>query len=248
MKQILATSSLLVISAGLMAALQTNPTEVSAERLKLLHTGMSIYLADYDEVYPMMSSPATQVPRTRWADALAPYVKDLEVFTSPQAPADMITRVFAHSAESAEPKKWGGYGYNFQYLGNSRSQEGNAKLPFGRPAAEIKSPEQTVMIAETQGVRFDDGKLSTGVYTLDPPLPSARGTGNASGFYASGEACGTGPQGCRSTPAEWVPNRVMLVTIGGSLPLLNRAKLDDLNQDGQIDNGWWNGLADPEVK
>ncbi|HCM73096.1 MAG TPA: hypothetical protein DIS87_03035, partial [Armatimonadetes bacterium] len=62
MKQILATTSVLVVSAGLMAALQTNPTEVSAERLKLLHTGMSIYLADYDEVYPMMSSPATQVP------------------------------------------------------------------------------------------------------------------------------------------------------------------------------------------
>lgn len=248
MKQLLTSASIITMGGCLFAAVQTNPQEASAQNLKTLHSVFALYITDYDDVYPPMSSPSTQVPRTRWADALAPYAAKTDIFTSPAAPAEMATRVFAHTASNSQPVKWGGYGYNYQYLGNSRSQAGNPRLPFGRPAAEISAPDKTVLVAETQGVRFDDGKLSTGVYTLDPPLPSERGTANSSGFYAAGDACGTGPQGCRSTPAEWVPNRVILVTISGNLPLLSRAKLDDLNLDGRIDNGWWNGSGDPAKK
>jgi hypothetical protein len=25
-------------------------------------------------------------------------------------------------------------------------------------------------------------------------------------------------------------------------------QMDDFNGDGQVDNGWWNGLADPNVR
>lgn len=42
---------------------------------------------------------------------------------------------------------------------------------------------------------------------------------------------GVSLKGSGFLPAEWVPNRVLLVTIGGNLPLISRAKLDDLNLD-----------------
>jgi hypothetical protein len=243
MKHILIPIAVLTTCGGLMALSQSDPAAPSATQMKDLHQAVMMYSVDYDDLLPMMSSPSTQSPRTRWPDALWPYLNRAEVFSSPLAPAEMRTRTFAHAEEDPTLPKWGGYGYNYQYLGNSRSQEGNKNLPFGRPYAEITEPGRTVLLAETQGVRFDDGKLSTGVYTVDPPLPSARGAGNASGFYASGDACGTGPQGCRSAPAEWIPNRVVFVTISGEFPFKSRAKLDDLNLDGTLDNGWWNGTG-----
>lgn len=236
--------TIIVVAGGLLAR-QGDNEAVAGERLAKIHKAFELYVGDYDGLYPPMSSPESQSPRTRWADLVLPYTSKVETFTSPHAPQDMVTRTFAHLASSPGSAKWGGFGYNYQYLGNSRSVEGNPRLPFGRDSATLSAPGQTVLVAETFGVRFDDGKLSTGVYVVDPPRTSERGSGRTSGFYAVGEACGTGPLGCRALPAEWIPGRVILVTADGSLPKISRARLDDLNGDGTLDNGWWNGLADP---
>ena len=174
---------------------------VNLSNLRQFSIAVQMYAQD-NEGYPMMSSPGTQVPRTRWADAIYAYVKSEDMFNGPLAPPEMFTKAWAHDLDS----KYGGYGYNYQYLGNSREVPAQG-LPFGASDSAIERPSETVAISDTRGVRLDDGRLAGGEYTIDPPLPSLRGSGRASGYYETGSNCGSGPTGCRSTPAEWVAGR-----------------------------------------
>lgn len=61
----------------------------------------------------------------------------------------------------------GAYGYNYQYLGNSRT-DSNSNLWDNFPVALhlITSPAQTVLLADSRGVGPSHGAHS---YTLDPP-------------------------------------------------------------------------------
>lgn len=242
MKIVHVLTSASVLVSGLVLAGQTTVAAPShAQNLKALHTAVTLYASDYDETLPPMSSPANQVPRTRWADTVSPYAKNVEVFRNPAVPDEMHTRKFA---DMPNAKPWGGYGYNFQYLGNSRSVAGNKHLPFGRTLASISAPAKTILIAETMGVRKDDGSVAGGVYTVDPPRPSERGSGSPDGFYGKSPACGSGPMGCRSFPGEWTPGVVNFVTIDGKHEMMSRARIDDSDGDGTLDNGWFNGWGD----
>lgn len=230
------------LTAGLIVAAvhQVDDAAEPTRRLKEIHSALGLYLGDYDETYPMMSSPGSQTPRTRWADYLNPYTRSSEIFTDPWAPAEMVNRKFAFD----ESKTWGGFGYNYQYLGNSRQGPEGSGLPFGALASSLSNPAQTLVIVQTQGVRNDAGAVVGGTYTIDPPKPSLRGTTRPSGFYADGDGCGSGPMGCRSTPAEWKPNRTIVLTASGEVKVMNRARIDDSNGDGTLDNGWFNGSFD----
>lgn len=210
--------------------------------LRQLGFSIMMYVGDND-AYPMMSSLTSVSPRTRWPDYIFPYTKNESIFQGPLAPKEMFAASFAHNPQV----RHGGYGYNYQYLGNSRSPVGFA-LPFTASDTEIEENSRTVVAADTMGVRRDDGSLSGGAYTIDPPLPSLRGSGNASGFYGSGSACGSGPQGCRSTPAEWAGDRVSVAWADGHSKPLRRSQLDDSNGDGQPDNGYWSGRRDPNYR
>lgn len=206
---------------------------------------LAMYAQD-NEGYPMMSSLSSQVPRTRWPDYIYPYVKNEGIFTCLSMPKDLKAKQFAHNASAT----YGGYGYNFQYLGNSRFQSGNGNIPFGASDAQIDRPAETVAIADTNGVRRDNGTVGAGEYTIDPPLPSWRGSGNGSGpgdgYYGKGAECGSGgPAGCRSTPAERHSQMVTVVYCDGHSKPIKLVRLDDYNNDGIKDNGFWNGSADP---
>ncbi len=198
----------------------------------------------------MMSSLSTAVPRTRWPDYIFPYVKSTAIFTGPLAPKEMMVKTFAHDANTS----YGGYGINFQYLGNSRFVTGDATFPFTASESQIGYPAETIAITDTQGVRKDDGTIGAGEYTLDPPLPSLRGSGKPSGFYGEGTECGSGAAntpgqwGCRSTPAEWATGRVTIAWCDGHATAMPRKRMDDKNGDGQPDNGYWNGQADPTTR
>jgi len=222
----------MIVATGALMGAQDAGSAASMQNLAQLHNAINIYAVDHG-AFPPMSSPADANPRTRWPDHTRPYAKTLEIYTNPLSHKDMINRRWAHD----QNLMWGGYGYNFQYLGNSR-------LNWTAKKSEIAVPGQTVLIADTQGVRKDDGTLGGGVYTIDPPLPSARGTARPSGFYGDGENCGTGPQGCRSTPAEWLVNRVHVLFVDGNAKLISRAQLDDKDGDRKLDNGWFNGSGD----
>lgn len=217
----------------------------SISNLKQIGLAGVMYITD-NEAYPFMSSPSNQTPRTRWADYLYPYIKNEDVFLAPNAEQSIFGVRWAHNQQ----KLYGGYGYNYQYLGNSRSVAGNANFPFTAVESQVAFPAQTIFGADTNGVRRDDNSIGGGNYTIDPPVSSLRGSGNASGFYAVGTACGSGNPGfgvwaCRSTPAERHAGRVAVQFADGHATTMKLAAMDDFNGDGTLDNGWWNGNADP---
>ncbi|MBI3920898.1 MAG: DUF1559 domain-containing protein [Armatimonadetes bacterium] len=194
--------------------------------LKQLGLAIQMYVNDSDEAYPMSSSPSSFSPRLRWADYIQPYVKNPQVFLCPSAPASLVNKTFAYNTSI----RYGGYGYNYQYLGNSRSAPPN--LPFTAADADITSPSETVALADTNGVPGTNPV--DGAYTVDPLLPSSRGSGNASGFYGTS----------RSTPAERHNGLVNVAFADGHAKAMKLSKLDDYNGDGAADNGFWNGRAD----
>lgn len=205
----------------------------NVSNLRQLGMAVMMYTTDNDGGYPMMSSPSTAVPRTRWPDYIYSYVKNQTLFTSPLAPIELKGKQFAHDASAT----YGGYGYNYQYFGNSR-------FPWAALESDIEFPAQTVVLSDTQGVRNDLGELTAGHYTVDPPLTSARGSGKTSGYYGGGAECATGPEGCRSKPGAWYGKKTCVAFADGHAAPMSPGALDDFNADGTKDNGWWNGFAD----
>jgi prepilin-type N-terminal cleavage/methylation domain-containing protein/prepilin-type processing-associated H-X9-DG protein len=207
--------------------------------LKQMGLAISMYAQDW-EGYPMMSSPSDAVPRTRWPDYVYPYVKNQQLFICPSAAQEIFGKQWAHDLT----KTYGGYGYNYQYLGNTR-------LLFAATDSMVAVPAETVLVADTNGVRLDSGAVNAGQYTIDPPLTSRRGSGKASGYYGEGpKECGTGATvagrwGCRSTPAERHNGLVVVTFADGHSKAMKLSRLDDYNSDSIPDNGFWNGLADP---
>jgi len=208
--------------------------------LRQVGLAVTMYATD-NEGYPFHSSPSNQVPRTRWPDYLLPYTKNEKMFLCPSAPIDMFRKAWAHAPD----RFFGGYGYNFQYLGNSR-------FPFVAPDAAVQAPAQTVVVTDTQGCGYDAGIRNAGNYSVDPPLPSSRGSHPSTpgtGFYgdpAKGE-CG-GAYGCRSVPAERHNGMISVSFCDGHAKAMKLSQLDDFNKDGQPDNGFWNGLGDSTVR
>jgi prepilin-type N-terminal cleavage/methylation domain-containing protein/prepilin-type processing-associated H-X9-DG protein len=218
---------------------------VNASNLKQISLAIEMYATDA-EGYPMMSSLSSASPRTRWPDYIFPYVKSEPIFIGPLAPKEMFGKKFAH----APTVTYGGYGYNYQYLGNSRVVPGDPNFPFTASGSMIGFPSETIAISDTQGVRRDDNSVGAGEYTIDPPLSSTRGSGKATGFYGEGAECGSGKPGtsgqwgCRSTPAEWATGRVTIAWCDGHATTMPRKRMDDKDGDGREDNGFWNGSAD----
>jgi prepilin-type N-terminal cleavage/methylation domain-containing protein/prepilin-type processing-associated H-X9-DG protein len=206
----------------------------------LRQIGLAVVLyADDNDGYPQHSSPSSWSPRVRWADRIYPYAKSEEIFVAPNATIEIYGKPWAHNVS----RVYGGYGYNYQYLGNARELAPN--LPFTARDSEIGYTSSTIVIADTRGVRRDNNTVSGGEYTIDPPLPSGRGSGKSSGYYGGGSECGSGAFGCRSTPAERHAGRVAVTFADGHAKTFKLHQLDDFDGNGVVDNGWWNGLADP---
>ena len=209
--------------------------------LKQQGLGLQQYLQDYDSAYPMASYNQGAL-KFRWADAIQPYVKSRQIFLCPSAPENFRNKTWFDGAAG----NYGGYGYNYQYLGNGRPP-----VLFSANDSQILAPSQTVALTDTQGAAFDlnpsSGALA-GTYTVDPPLVTARGSGKASGFYADGAAeCG-GANGCRSMPALRHLDFANVAFADGHVKAMKLAQLDDFNGDKAPDNGFWNGVADASVR
>lgn len=217
---------------------------VNLSNLRQISIAVTLYVGDHD-AYPQMSSASTDIPRLRWPDRLLPYHKSEAIFEGPLADRLMFRNAWAHFPS----RRYGGYGYNYQYLGNSRSVSGNSQFPFTASDAMIATTAETVVITDTQGVRNDTDGIA-GVYTIDPPLPSLRGSGRPSGFYGGSSDCGSGvagtrgEHGCRSVPAEWATGRVTIAWADGHASTLPRRRLDDKDGDGMVDNGFYNGQGE----
>ncbi len=141
---------------------------------------VAMYIQDY-EALPIFSSYGIVIPKTRWPDKIYPYVRNEDIFACPSLAASpgmsAAMRPWAHNPNHF----YGGYGYNYQYLGNSR-------FPFTVSEAAVTAPSETFVIADTAGVRRDDNTSVAGAYAIDPPLPSARGSRPSGDTQGYGEA------------------------------------------------------------
>jgi prepilin-type N-terminal cleavage/methylation domain-containing protein/prepilin-type processing-associated H-X9-DG protein len=249
-----------ILLPSLAAARAAAASTASLSNLRQLGIGLVMYKNDNRGAYPVHSSPGSQKPRTRWADAIYPYMRNTAVYMSPLLTDDEKVRMnkpFAHTLDPATGNPidgvtiyFGGYGYNYQYLGNNRNPGGI--LPFHAKDKSIKG-SQTIAIADTNGSKNGGTTwTSEGVYVVDPPLMSinlgSRGSrrssptpGNGQYAYSGGN---DGDPAHRSTPAERNRGKVNAVFCDGHAESLKLQQLDDFNGDGQLDNGWWNGKAD----
>lgn len=239
--EILVVIAIIAILAAILFPVMTEARQKARQsnctsNLRQLGLGVQMY-AEEQRGYPGASSPATTVPRTRWVDHIYPYVKNERVYLCPSMRRpDVLSKKFARNQNA----KYGGYGYNFQYLGNSRVAPPN--LPFTATDSAVRMPTKTVAIVDTNGALNTDGTFSgEGTYVVDPPLSSNRGSGNASGYYASSSFANGG----RSMPAERHGGFVNVAFADGHAKSMRLSELDDLNSDGVVDNGYWNGLANP---
>jgi prepilin-type N-terminal cleavage/methylation domain-containing protein/prepilin-type processing-associated H-X9-DG protein len=254
-------------------------------------TGLVMYVNENRGVYPNGAwAERPNTARTRWADAIYPYLKSTDIFICPSLdPAwyPNMNKAFNHTtdivpdANKANPpyatwapqgvKYFGGYGYNYQYLGNGRhdpaAADGNYRGAFHQRASKIQASTQTVAIADTRGTNAIANPYNgDGVYVIDPPLQSYNlgsrggrrnlsgnpvnrdqnnyGYRNNSGDRATNEDPGlNGKSPYRSLPDGRHRGKIAIAFCDGHAEMLTLDELDDSNGDGKRDNGLWTGLG-----
>ncbi len=263
-----------ILMPALGAARRSALSIKSVSNLRQVGIGLASYKADRKGFYPIHSSSITKIAnvKPRWADYIFPYLNNVEVYRSPNLDEREfveLTKPFWHEvsltdAEAAvragsgvakpvlpsDPAVHGGYGYNFQYLGNARSS-----VMFNGRESDLVALSDTVVVGDTTGSakNGEPGDGGAAAYALDPPLGSARGSGKGSYYEGGGdENTGTYDPGfnyaLRSAPAERNNGQAGFVFADGHGTNLSRAEIDDYNQDGFADNGYWNGLGDADSR
>jgi prepilin-type N-terminal cleavage/methylation domain-containing protein/prepilin-type processing-associated H-X9-DG protein len=241
----------------------------SLNNLRQLGLGMTLYRDDQSSRFPGHSLPAVAgQARMRWADLIFPYLQNTSVYLSPALRGDelqFMTKPFAHTAPGGVETEgttiyYGGYGYNYQYLGNTRTPGGIP--PFHAVDASIQSPSRTLVLGDTRGARKGSATLpygadGSGVYVLDPPLgsvalgshgsrKSSGGPGSGNAYYEGGS---DGSDAHRATPSDRNSGRVNLVLVDGHAEAMTPDQLDDrANGTGTPSNLYWNGRADASLR
>ena len=259
-----------ILLPSLAKARQAATTVKSLSNLRQLGIGLEFYRNDHSGRYPMATDEAAS-PKSRWADLLFPYMQNTEVYLSPaldDVDRARMTKPFVHTLDSSgdptdETIYWGGYGYNYQYLGNGRTI-GFTVAPYSATTKDIRATAETIAIADTDGSR-NGGDVFTehGVYTIDPPLGSvhlgSKGSrrtstvpGDNNSYYRpSNDELGTAGEifyRYRSTPSPRNGGKVAVVFCDGHAETMTLKQMDDYDNDGVPDNGYWNGKADATLK
>jgi prepilin-type N-terminal cleavage/methylation domain-containing protein/prepilin-type processing-associated H-X9-DG protein len=240
----------------------------SLSNLRQLGIGLVQYRIENKGYYPVASwASIVGRPRHRWADAIYPYMKNTEVYMSPQL--DEVERArmnkpFNHTCNpNANPGIlpnsifWGGYGYNWQYLGNGRLDTAGKEF-FAKEGLQIRATSQTVAVADTNGSKNGTANwTSEGVYVIDPPLMSLN-MGSKGSRKSAATSPGPGNYGYsggndgdplhRATPAERNKGKVNVLFCDGHAEAMKLKELDDFDGDGNSDNGYWNGKANSALR
>ncbi|MEM8738518.1 MAG: prepilin-type N-terminal cleavage/methylation domain-containing protein [Planctomycetota bacterium] len=220
--------------------------------------------------------------KPRWADYIFPYMQNTDVYLSPNLTPRELEDGFANpffhpfsatGTESAalgnlaaaanlpavgDEPRYGGYGYNFQYLGNARF----SPTFHAREGTNILDASSTIAVGDTAGSRGgsaanEPGAGRTAVYVVDPPVGSARGAlGSGTGSYYEGgtdENAGAYDDQftylTRSAPALRNQGDVAGFTFAdGHSEALSLIEVDDFDGDGTADNGYWNGRGDANFR
>ncbi|MCC5828343.1 MAG: prepilin-type N-terminal cleavage/methylation domain-containing protein [Phycisphaeraceae bacterium] len=230
----------------------------SLSNLRQIGIALTGYTTDHDGWMPKHSSVSGGpwpgfANRPRWPDYLFAYIPEERVFLSPNLTARERDSGFLKAFSHDPSRHHGGYGYNFQYMGNSRF---NPSF-HARIDSDILQPSRTVVLGDTAGSRNgnpsnEPGTGDSAVYVLDPPLPSSR-LAHPSGrhYYAGGTGPESGPAAnylWRSFPAERNNGRAGFTFADGHAEQMTMEEIDDSNRDGTKDNGFWNGRGDPNFR
>jgi prepilin-type N-terminal cleavage/methylation domain-containing protein/prepilin-type processing-associated H-X9-DG protein len=241
----------------------------SLSNLRQLSLGMLLYRGDYNSAFPGHSLPSVAgEARIRWADMIYPFMQNTKVYLSPQLRLEEfpnMNKPFAHTAPGGVEtpgvtEYYGGYGFNYQYLGNTRVPGGLA--PFHAKDTSIVASANTVMLADTRGARGGNasqpyGSGGAGVYVIDPPLGSlamgsqgsrktASGPGGGNAYYEGGS---DGSDAHRATPSDRNGGRVNAVMVDGHAVSMKPGALDGQSGSaGTRNNMWWNGTFDPNAR
>jgi prepilin-type N-terminal cleavage/methylation domain-containing protein/prepilin-type processing-associated H-X9-DG protein len=242
----------------------------SISNLRQLGLGLTLYRDDHNGRFPGHSLPAVAgQARLRWADLIYPYMQATEVYLSPSLRPEeqsYMNKPFAHTSPGGVETKgatkyYGGYGYNYQYLGNTRTPGGIA--PYHASDSSIAAPANTLALADTKGARKGSasnayGQDGSGVYVIDPPLGSfdlgsggsrkssaSPGSGNA--YYEGGH---DGSDAHRATPSDRNAGRVNALLVDGHAVAMTPDEIDGkkLSAGGHVNNAWWNGRFDANVR
>lgn len=225
----------------------------SVSNLRQLGMAVAMYSGDNESFPPMHLG--TVEPRRRWVDALFPYVKNVQLFVPPSVDRNLVVTFFHHThplnnGGRTDGARYGGYGWNYQYLGNGRNPTvGSPSIPFVASDTMVEAPSQTIAIAGSVGAINPSTNSIGGTYLIDPPLGSLRGSGwsGNGGAYAR-YYYGNRPQD-RVLPAErYTGGRVAVAFTDGHAKSYRLSQLDDSNRDGQPDDGWWNGRFDANFR
>lgn len=239
----------------------------NSANLRTLGLGIQMYVMDYG-VYPPFrlpngeSHPDSGRPRARWQwfagdqvgqpyypqgeeeftdfeNAGAIHRIDLDVFMDPTQHLEDFVR---GSSGQVEALRNGSYGYNYQYLGNSRTSFPRGK--YNRwPVREhrIQRPARTIVVGDSLGNQntFRETGYREHSYTLDPPRLDTSNN-NAHAFaQSSGKSPAQARHNGKATMA-FIDGHVEYLTLGD----LGYEVLD--NDGNQVEhdlgsNALWNG-------
>ena len=139
------------------STLATARSNKSLGNLRQLAMGISLYTLDQKGYLPAGGYPAPPTPRIRWADSIWPYMTTREMYLSPQLDSSDLARMvtpFAHDTTMT----FGGYGYNYQYLGNGRhvaTWSAPYNVPFLARISSIQSPSNTITLCDAEGTKAE---------------------------------------------------------------------------------------------
>jgi len=192
--------------------------------LRQLALATAMYMQDYEATPPGEYQVLGE--EVRWWDVLLPYNRSKEIHSCPSVPHLKFGRNMA-------------YGYNYQYLGNSRPNCFNVPVS----EAQIETPANTVVIGDSQGsgtqVCDNDTPsdpdyrnlncLGNHGYLFDPPLLPPCRVGGGPNRYSTG-----GTPGVRVPPAPRHNGGANIAFVDGHARWMRTTELD-------MDNRWWNG-------
>ncbi|MGB0768338.1 MAG: type II secretion system protein [Phycisphaeraceae bacterium] len=214
---------------------------------------MANYLADRKDLFPWHSSrisggnrPHNSKPR--WPDYLYDYINNTEVFKNPHLTAAdqaILNKPFWHQSSTVDAHQaglnwnqdytttatsgieieyYGGYGYNYQYLGNARGG-----VEFRRNAATVMQTSNTIVSGDTLGVVDANGDPTDGHYSLDPPIRSARGSRDGGGGANDQYYGDSGPDAGRALPGARGHDTGEFVFADGHAESIDPDLLDDFD-------------------
>jgi prepilin-type N-terminal cleavage/methylation domain-containing protein/prepilin-type processing-associated H-X9-DG protein len=200
---------------------------------------------------------ANKSRRAHWPDYVFEYARNPKFYVSPMLNDEERVKFTLDLVAVGVYKrhKWGGYGYNFSFLGRAWS---SSKPAFrARMNSHVTNAANTIVIADSAGSRkgaLPPGGLLSNSYVVDPPLYTTTMGAQHNKYYAGGDA-GTSDADLaannpgstnwryRVFPAPRNGGKAGFVFADGHAETLTLKQADDMNNDGQFDNGYWNGYG-----